>query len=90
MRCRSVGVILGLVAATAQLAAGQLPIASTLNSWWGNPKQMYPTSVKWAEVVYTPGSAKGYKMWADHAGNVISSGYVSTAVTFTGNIWMHI
>ena len=74
MLCRSVGAVLGLVAATAQLAAGQFPIASTLNSWMGNAQQMYPTTVKFAEVVYTPNSAKGFKTTADHDGNVISSG----------------
>ena len=83
---RSVGAVLGLVAATAQLAAGQssdplpLGLATTLNSWWGNPQQKYPTTVKWAEVLYGPGDSRGYKMWADHDGNVISSGYVHGAV----------
>lgn len=83
MLYHSVGAVLGLVAATAQLAAGQNPgplgLAVTLNSWWGNPQQKYPTTVKHAEVLYTPGDGRGYKMYPDPDGNVISAGYVRGA-----------
>jgi hypothetical protein len=59
------GLLVALIAIVAQLAAAQFPIASTLNSWWGNPQQMYPTTIKYAEALQTPSSSKGFKMAAD-------------------------
>lgn len=77
MHCGRVSAILGLAAATVKLVAGQFPVASTLNSWLGNPQQQYPTTIKFADVLYTPQTSggSGWKITVDQDGNAISSGY---------------
>lgn len=73
---RFVGFVMAAAIIGAQLAAAQYPTApeTSLNSWWGNPQQMYPTTVYYAEVVLTPSSQKGFRMTADQDGSIISAG----------------